>query len=336
MKPELASQGESQAGKRFDLVVVGDLNADLILRGDVAPAFGQAEKLVEDATLTIGSSAAIFSCGAARLGLRVAFIGKVGEDEFGRFMLRSLAQRGVDTSGVVVDPRIRTGLSVILSRGGDRAILTYPGSIPELRFSDVNHELLAQGRHLHLGSYFLLDALRPDVPALFDLAHQAGMTISLDTNYDPQEKWDGGLQQALQRVDIFLPNEVECRLIAKIEDVHLALQSLAQLVGIVAVKQGAQGALARQGGRAVLEPALPVEVVDTVGAGNSFDAGFIYGFLAGWDLHKSLRLGVVCGALSLRQAGGVQAQATFAEAAAYLTERRNSVGRFWRTTQNDE
>jgi sugar/nucleoside kinase (ribokinase family) len=318
MHPELASQAESQARKRYDLVVVGDLNADLILRGDVIPAFGQAEKLVEDATLTIGSSAAIFSCGAARLGLRVAFIGKVGEDEFGRFMLRSLALRDVDTSGVVVDPGIRTGLSVILSRRGDRAILTYPGSIPELRFSEISHELIAQSRHLHLGSYFLLEALRPDVPALFDQAHQAGLTVSLDTNYDPQENWDSGVQRALQRADIFLPNEVECRLIAKIQQTDLALQSLAQQVDVVAVKLGAQGALAQQGSHTAREPAIPVEVVDTVGAGDSFDAGFIYGYLAGWDLQKSLRMGVVCGALSLRLAGGTQAQATFAEAAAYL------------------
>src|SRR5512139_1181094 len=107
----------------FDIVVVGELNADLILRGDVTPAFGQVEKIIDEATLTIGSSSAIFACGAARLGLRTAFIGKAGNDEFGRFMLRELQQRGIDTRGVVIDPNLPTGLSVILSRPFDRAIL---------------------------------------------------------------------------------------------------------------------------------------------------------------------------------------------------------------------
>lgn len=113
--------------KNIDVVVVGELNADLILTGEVAPQFGQAEKLVDDATLTLGSSSAIFACGVARLGLRVAFIGKIGNDEFGRFVKGYLENRGVDTSGVVVDEGIKTGLSVILSRGNDRAILTYSG-----------------------------------------------------------------------------------------------------------------------------------------------------------------------------------------------------------------
>src|SRR5512135_3733861 len=151
----------------FDVLVVGELNADLILRGDVTPAFGQVEKIIDDATLTIGSSFAIFACGAARLGLRVAFSGKVGDDEFGRFMLRELKQHGINTSGVVIDPALPTGLSVILSRPTDRAILTHLGSIAALRYDEIDRSLLSHARHLHLGSYYLLDALRSDVPRLF-------------------------------------------------------------------------------------------------------------------------------------------------------------------------
>jgi sugar/nucleoside kinase (ribokinase family) len=176
--------------KDIDVLVVGELNVDLILTGDVTPGFGQAEKLVEDATLTLGSSSAIFACGAARLGLKVAFIGKVGDDDFGRVVLRSLAERGVDTAGVVVDPTIKTGLSVILSRPDDRAILTHLGSIAALRYAEIDQSLLLRACHLHLGSYFLLDSLRPDVTQLFAEAHRQGLTTSLDTNYDPQENWE--------------------------------------------------------------------------------------------------------------------------------------------------
>ncbi|MCG3207660.1 MAG: ATP-dependent 6-phosphofructokinase [Anaerolineae bacterium] len=304
--------------KPFDLIVVGELNVDLILTGDVTPAFGQAEKLVDDATLTLGSSSAIFACGAARLGLRVAFIGKVGHDEFGRFMLAALAERGIDTRAVVVDSTVKTGLSVILSRGNDRAILTHSGSIAALRFAEIDRLLLGQARHLHLGSYFLLDALRPDIPRLFDAAHAAGLTVSLDTNYDPTEKWNGGLADTLARTDIFLPNDTELQAIARLADTPTALARLAGQVPLVAVKLGPNGAIARRGAETVTAAPLPVTVVDTTGAGDSFDAGFIYGVLSGWELPKSLRLGCVCGALSTRAAGGTVAQPTLAEALAVL------------------
>jgi sugar/nucleoside kinase (ribokinase family) len=287
----------------------------------VTPEFGQVEKLVEDAVLTIGSSSGIFACAAARLGLRVASVARVGDDEFGHFMLRSLQVRGVDTRGVIVDPELRTGLSVILARGSDRAILTYPGAIPTLRLADIQTELLAQARHLHLTCYYIQDALRPDVPRLFDLAHALGMSVSLDTNYDPAETWDGGIQEALKRTDIFLPNDTEGCAIAGIPDVEAALAALAERVRVVAVKRGAKGALGRDGSQAgqVFEAeSLPVQVVDTVGAGDTFDAGFLYGYLSGWDMRRSLRLGAVCGSLSTRRAGGTTAQPTLEEAMEFL------------------
>lgn len=300
--------------KSFDILVVGELNVDLIMTGDVTPGFGQAEKLVDDATLTLGSSSAIFACGAARLGLRVAFIGKVGHDEFGQFVLTALAERGIDTRGVVVDPTIKTGLSLILSRGNDRAILTHPGSIAALHYEEINLSLLPQARHLHLGSYFLLDALRPDIPRLFNAAHAAGLTVSLDTNYDPTEKWNDGLADTLAHTDVFLPNETELQAITRLTEVDLALAKLAGQVPLAAVKLGPAGAIARRGVETVTAQPLPVTVADTTGAGDSFDAGFIYGYLSGWDLPQSLRLGCVCGALSTRAAGGTTAQPVLTEA----------------------
>jgi sugar/nucleoside kinase (ribokinase family) len=305
---------EPQVEKAFDLLVVGEINPDLILRGDVTPEFGQVEKTVADATLTIGSSSVIFACGAARLGLRVAFIGKVGDDVFGRFMREQMAERGVDTGGVVVDPAIPTGLSVILSRGDDRAILTHPGSIAALRGAEIDRRLLARARHLHMGSYFMLDTLRPDVPALFAAAREQGLTISLDTNYDPAERWDGGLREALRYVDVFLPNQAELLAISGAADLDAALERMTHQVPLVGVKLGAQGAAARRGGEAARAAALPVAVVDTTGAGDSFDAGFVYGYLKGWDLERTLSLACVCGSLSTRAAGGTAAQPTLDEA----------------------
>src|SRR5512136_1164088 len=137
----------------FDILVAGEINPDLIFSGDVEPAFGQVEKLVDSAVLTAGSSSAIFACGAARLGLKVAFIGVCGDDVFGRFMLAEMQTRGVDVSNVIVRTGGQTGLSVILNRGVDRAILTHPGLIPALRASDIPNALLRNAHHLHVASY---------------------------------------------------------------------------------------------------------------------------------------------------------------------------------------
>lgn len=308
----------SSEQRDFDLVVVGELNADLILSGNIEPAFGQVEKLMDDATLTIGSSSAIFACGAARLGLKTAFIGKVGDDAFGHFMIRALAERGIDTSGIVVDANIKTGLTVILSRRTDRAILTYLGSIAALRFSDVSHGVLQRARHLHLGSFFLLDALRPNTPALFALAHQYGLTVSIDTNYDPAEQWEGGLQAVLRHTDVFLPNETELLAIAQVSDVPAGLARLSQVVPIVAVKRGGQGAMLQHQHDILTAESISVDVVDTTGAGDSFDAGFIYGYLQHWPLDRCLRLACVCGALSTQGVGGTARQPSLAEALSFL------------------
>jgi sugar/nucleoside kinase (ribokinase family) len=294
------------------------LIADLVLSGDVTPVFGQVEKLIDDASLVLGSSSAIFACGAARLGLRVAFIGTVGDDALGRFCITQLQQRNVNTQVVIVRPDLKTGLSVIFNKTHDRAILTYSGSIRELRIADIDMGLVRRARHLHIGSYYMLDHLRADVPALFDAARAAGLSISIDTNYDPTEQWQGGIHDALGKADVFLPNDTELTQIAQQSDVDAALKAISAVVPLTAVKLGKDGAKAQRDDDVFNAGSISVDVVDTVGAGDSFDAGFIYGYLAGWDVSKSLRMGCVCGALSTRAAGGTAAQATLEEAIQFL------------------
>jgi sugar/nucleoside kinase (ribokinase family) len=301
----------------FDLLVAGEINPDLILSGSFNLEFGQAEELVESANLTIGSSSAIFACGAARLGLKTAFIGVCGDDLFGEFMLAQLQQRQVDTSSVKVVPGGRTGLSVILNRGEDRMILTYPGLISTMRAEDVNDDILSRARHLHVAGYFIQDALRPGLPALFDRAHRFGLTTSLDTNYDPSGQWLG-INDLLARVDIFFPNEREALSITHATRAEEAVQQLAQKSKYVVMKSGSSGARLTSGSTSLSMAAIPVTLVDTVGAGDSFDAGFIYAFLNDWSLEKSLRMAVICGSLSTQQSGGTRGQATLADAMRYL------------------
>jgi sugar/nucleoside kinase (ribokinase family) len=301
-----------------DLLVVGDANPDLLMSGDVMPAFGQAEQLVDDARMVVGGSGAIMACGAARLGVRTAFVGAIGDDAFGRFMLDALAEHGVDTSGCVVTPAHPTGISVVLSRGDDRAILTSTGAMTALRANDVDDALLAHARHVHVSSFFLLRDLAAELRGLFERTHSAGATTSLDPNWDPSGGWDGGLLELLRLTDVFLPNSAEARALTGIDDVDIAAETLAEHGAVVAVKFGQGGGLAIAGDEVVRSGSIPIDVVDTTGAGDSFDAGFLAGRLSGWPLDRCLSLAVVCGSLSTRAVGGTEAQPTLQEAIAAL------------------
>ncbi len=314
----------------FDILVAGEINPDLILSGNVIPEFNQVEKLVDSAALSVGSSSVIFACGAARLGLTVAFIGVCGDDVFGHFMLDEMQKRNVDVSNMIIRPDGQTGLSVILNQPfdpsarsgqrfaqGDRAILTHLGLIADLQASDIPDSLLRQTRHLHVASYFLQTKLQPDLPALFRRAHSLGSTTSLDTNYDPSEKWLG-FDELLLVTDVFLPNKTEALSITKSDDVESASMQLASKSRLVAIKLGADGALACNGEEVTHSDSISVNVVDTVGAGDTFDAGFIYGYLSNWPLARSLRLACVCGAISTQKAGGTEGQPTLDEAMKYV------------------
>jgi sugar/nucleoside kinase (ribokinase family) len=305
--------------KRLDLLVLGDANPDLVLRGgEVAPAFGQAERIVDEARLVVGGSGAIAACGAARLGLRVGFCGVVGDDLFGSFMRERLAERGVDLAGLAVDPHRPTGLSVILSAPQDRAILTSIGTIGDLRGSLIDPDLLAAARHVHVSSYFLQRALWPDLPSVLEEARDGGATVSLDPNWDPSGAWD--LSSILPRVDLFLPNVIEATRVARISDLDEAVARLRTVTAGVVVKAGERGAVAAVGEERAEAPALEVRAVDTTGAGDSFDAGFLAGFLAGEPLADALALANACGALSTRAVGGTEAQPTLEEARAAIGE----------------
>lgn len=300
--------------KDFDVLVAGEINPDLILTGpNLSLQFGQVENLVEKAVMTIGSSSCIFACGAARLGLRVAFIGVVGDDIFGNFMLCALESRGIDISNIIIDKKQKTGLSVNLSRGRDRAVLTYIGAINALKAEQISDELIKKTRHLHIASYFLQDNLRLGIKGLFNKSKKLGVSTSLDTNWDPARKW-AGINEVLDVIDILFINETEVKALSGNEKVKTAVKMLGKKVDIIAVKLGPNGAIVRKGAETVIIPAFPAEVIDTIGAGDSFDAGFVYAYLRNWSLERSLKLAVVCGSLSTSDHGGTEAQPTLKEA----------------------
>ncbi|OXM54905.1 carbohydrate kinase family protein [Amycolatopsis alba] len=302
---------------RFDLLVVGDANPDVIigpLRTDLE--FGQREQLADSGVLTLGGSGAITAAGAARLGLRVAVAGRVGDDAAGRFVRDALEERGVDTGALRTDPVLPTPLTTVLTRDGDRAIITAPGTLAALTAADVPPELLATSRHVHSSSYFLLPGLAPALPALLRTARGHGATTSVDTNDDPAGAWDTG--DLLGETDFLLPNAAEVSRLADVTDAREAAALLGARGPAVVVKDGAGGAFAHRDGEIFTAQGIPAEAVDTVGAGDSFNAGFLAGVLAGLPLGTALRCGVVCGGSSVRAAGGTAGQATWDDVLVHL------------------
>jgi sugar/nucleoside kinase (ribokinase family) len=305
-----------------DLVVLGDCNPDLLLRGNVVPAFGQVEQIVEEARFEIGGSGAIVAAGAARLGLRCSLVSVVGDDDLGRLQLDALTRRGVDVSTVLVDESQSTGVTLILSRGEDRAILTYLGAIDALHADVVDPALLVSSRHVHVSSYYLQGKLRASLEPLLVTAREGGATMSLDPNWDPDELWDGGLLAILPLLDYLLVNEREAQFISGSDDAETAARMLASRGPAVLVKLGSRGGLLVSGAETIHRPALPVEPVDTTGAGDSFDAGFLCGLLHGWDLSRCLELACACGSLSVAVAG-LDGQPSLDDALAATAGRRS-------------
>jgi ribokinase len=296
--------------KRYDVITFGDMCVDLIVSGgDIVPRFGQVEQLIGDYTVEMGGSCCLFACQAARLGLRVGILGRVGDDAFGRLILERLQGCGVDTRYVTIDPSLKTGLGIALCRENDRAILTYMGSISALQPDDVTDEFLAAARHLHYGSFFLHTGLLPHAPAILRRARAHGLTVSLDTNWDPSEQWNTTLQEALSQTDLFLPNEQEALCISHTAELHAAVDALHTLgVPLIAAKQGARGAHAYDGQQAHRCTVAPARGADGIGAGDSFDAGFVAAWLRGLSVQECLAIACRCGTAVAGAVGGLSGQ----------------------------
>jgi len=292
---------------KFDVSVVGELNLDLILSGLPPKLELEREHLAKDLTITLGSSSAIFTHNLALLGSRVGFSSAIGSDALGEIALQFLRESGTDVTGVRKFEGKLSGLTTILPTGSQRYILTYPGTMFEMRFDHLDLDYVLDARHLHLSSYYLHRALRPRIPELFRAAKSAGLTTSLDTNDDPEDAWADDLRSLLPHVDLLLPNERELCKIAHSDDVDRAIGILAEQVRLLVVKRGKAGAVARRGSERFEAEAFSVQSVDSVGAGDSFDAGFVHQFIRGRPIEECLKFASLTGALSTTRAGGIEA-----------------------------
>jgi sugar/nucleoside kinase (ribokinase family) len=299
------------------ILVVGETNVDIVMHGPSAPVPGR-EVIAEDCVLTLGSASAICAMGLARLGNPVIFVSRAGADLWGDYCLEALNSRRIDTTRVIRDPALKTGVTVSISSPSDRALVTYIGAISEVTESDVPDALLEDVQHLHVSSYFLQTRLRHELPRLFERARQRGVTTSLDPGFDPQNRWTDDLDRVARMVDVFLPNEVELEALTRCASPEAGLLALGEGRTRTIVKLGRTGAMTTEGGQAVRARGFTVQAVDTTGAGDSFNAGFLHAFVRGLPVLQCLLHGNACGALSTRALGGTAAQPTLDELAALL------------------
>lgn len=294
--------------KPLDIVIAGEINLDLILSGLPEEMPRERELLADGFTMTLGSSSAILAHNLARLGVSVGFICSLGSDPLGAIAFDYLRKANVDLSRTLKSRSgTGTGVTVLLTHSADRHILTFPGTMTEMRVEDLDLSYITSARHFHLSSLFLQKGMQHGLPTLFRQLKEAGLTLSLDTNDDPDDRWESGLQELLSLVDIVLPNESEACRMTGMQDVEQAAERLAQQVPLVVVKCGSRGALVRFLGRRWFVKSVPVTPVDTIGAGDSFNAGFLKAFLEGSFPEDCAAYANRVAALSTQRAGGIAA-----------------------------
>ncbi len=295
--------------KDFDIAAIGELNVDIILDGiESEPEIGK-EKFASKMTVTLGSSTAIFAANAAALGSRVCFVGMVGRDSFGTLVKESLQARGVDTS-YLIEGETATGATVCMSYGEDRANLTYQGAMDVMGFDDIDKSVFDRTKHIHLSSLFMQSGLLRDIDKILDLAAAKGVTVSLDTQWDPIEKWALDYRKVLPRITVFMPNEKELQALTGASDLESAIAAVTPyLGGAMLLKCGSDGSILvrRDGSRVVLPAFLNKEVVDAIGAGDSCNSGFVSAFVKDLPLEECQKAGNLTGAVNTTASGGTGA-----------------------------
>ena len=296
------------AENKIDVIVIGELNIDIILNEiESFPVIGK-EILANTMAVTLGSSSAIFASNLSALGTHVAFIGKVGDDNFARVVLGTLERKNVDTTHILKSTSLSTGATIVLNYNQDRANITYPGAMNDLRLEDIDFDFLSRGRHMHFSSCFIQPGIRNDLPTLFRRAKELGMTTSFDTQWDPKEKWDLPLETLLPYVDVFLPNIKEFNFLTRSNTVEEGIQKIQHFANYIIIKNGSKGAMGWDGRELLYQPVFKNDrIVDCIGAGDSFNAGFIRDFINKKTLKKCLETGALTGAINTTMTGGTGA-----------------------------
>ncbi|SHJ96647.1 Sugar or nucleoside kinase, ribokinase family [Pseudozobellia thermophila] len=289
-------------------MVVGELNVDIILNGIQGFPELEKEKIAESMTISLGSSSAIMAANSSVLGTATSFCGITGDDSFGKFLIDELRSKGVDTQYISKWKDHKTGATIVMNYGIERANISYCGTMEFLTMEAIPWKELGSFDHLHISSIFLQKGLRKDIGTILKRAKDKGLTTSLDIQWDPEEKWDFNYRECLPLVDVFLPNKKELLALTQSPDIETGLDQLKAHGNWIAIKLGEEGSMGYADGKTIRCPAYKnPEYVDSIGAGDSFNAAFIKKFLSGAEPRECLEYGNLMGALNTSSVGGTGA-----------------------------
>jgi sugar/nucleoside kinase (ribokinase family) len=284
----------------IDCAFIGDLNPDIVLRGNSMPVLGR-EVFCDDFYLTLGGSTSICAAVFSNLGGSGGLFGRIGDDWFGKFTVDALKTCGVDTSGIHVCAGKHSPVTISFAAEHDRALLTYQGTCGSIEERDIPvNDILRRVRHIHIGSFFLQPHLAQMFADIFESAHRTGITTSLDAGWDPTEKWDPALFGLLRFTDIFFPNESEATAITGEQTAAAAARKLSEFCRVAVVKCGAKGSvLASEKSNFECPIYDKYGGKDYTGAGDSYNAGFLRAFLAGKPMFDCMKYGTATAALRI-------------------------------------
>jgi sugar/nucleoside kinase (ribokinase family) len=307
-----------EAEKTYDVLLAGAGNIDIVVSGCNIIPDAEQEVRVPNISFHIGGGTALSGLGMAKLGMRPMITGLIGDDYCGRFIIDELGRHGVATD-IAFSKVQSTGISIAFNPEKDRSFITYDGTVTAFTLNDVKDQLLSEVRHVHITGYNGRSN-HEEYLAFVKRAKQARLTVSMDVGWDESGEWYDGIYEVISFVDVFFCNELEALHYSRKSDVKDALSVIADHVPIAVIKLGERGAIAASGGTMLQHPSYRVTVVDTTGAGDSFNAGYLYGYLNGYDLKSCLNFGTACGSFSVTNRGGNAGFPTLAELSAFLAE----------------
>lgn len=287
-----------------EVFVYGDVNVDLLVPNvREIPTPGQ-EKEIDLMQLCVGGGAALFALGLGKLGVNVGFGGYIGMDLYGDYIQREMEHYGLDTSRLRRITKYNTGISISFTEEKDRSFLTYRGACERMNLDDITEEDIMETNHIHLTGYSGQKNHKQFKKLLNRVKNIPEVTVSMDVGWDDSNVWDEGIFELLPMLDVIFMNETECLHYTRGKSIQESLKELMEKVPCGAIKLGAKGAVGFREKEIIQVPSFPVKAVDTTGAGDSFNAGFIYGYVREKSLKECLVYGNACGAMSVTGFGG--------------------------------
>jgi ribokinase len=287
---------------RFDVIGFGALNVDTLLKVDKI-AGAEEESFIHDYAEACGGSAANTIVGLARLGCNVGFVGKIADDHEGQLQMDCFQKEGVNTDGIIHSPKGKSGVCLgFVDKKGARALYINPGVNDLIEFREIQAPYITDTQFLHLSSFVGEKSFRAQKKLMSFLPDS--VKVSFDPGSLYAQKGLSAIEPIIQNSFVMMPNSVELQLLTGETGIPEGAQKLIEMgVEIVAVKMGDKGCYVSNGEEKMTLQPYKVPAVDTTGAGDAFDAGFLYGLVHNRTLEDCGKLGNFVASRSVMKMG---------------------------------